>query len=1038
MQRAADTLYLSPTDLAGHLACRHLTQLARGLAEGRLRFDLAVDPRLEAMRERGRAHEHAYLERVQAEGRSLIDLSDTDDPAATRQAMVEGYGAIAQAPLAAGVFRGRADVLLRTEIGGAPQTFSYEPVDTKLARETRAGTILQLCSYAEMLAELQGALPAQVHVVTPVADESYRTAEFAAYFRSVRQRLLDAVAEIPPPATYPDPVPHCDVCRYWAHCDRQRRHDDHLCLVAGIRKLHQRELQRQLVQTLTRCAELEGRLPEPPRRGSAEAFQRFGHQARLQLAARQASRPPWELLPVVEERGLCRLPEPSLGDVFLDLEGDPYVADGGLEYLMGWAWRDGAETRYDCRWATRPAAEQAALEAFLDFVDERWQTFPDLHVYHFGAYEPVALKRLVGRHGVRAADLDRLLRGRRFINLHAVLREGVRVGVEQYGLKELEAVTGFERRKDLREAAQARLAVELGLELSGSLVEGDLQAVRAYNEDDCWSAATLRDWLEARRRELLARGEAVARPVPGEAEPSAKVSERERAVREVAERLVAGLPEPEARNEEDRARWLLEQMLGYFLREEKCAWWEHYRLRELSEEELLEEREAVAGLELLRILPPQGKERLCTMRYRFPQQECTLDPSDRVRAPASDDQEDTGFGTVVAIYLADGSIDVKHTARAAALRPRALFREQVVKAEVLETALLAFGKDIAEQGLEASGALRAARDLLLRCWPRRREGTGEPVRRADEELVSAAVRLCRELDGGVLPIQGPPGSGKTYSGARAILALASEGKRVGITAVSHKVVDNLLAEVARAAGEQRLAVELVHRADESGAVPGVQYLKDNKQAADAVARGAVVGGTAWLWARDELAGTLVTCSSTRRGKWRWRRRWRRRAPPTTSFYSGIRSSSSSPGAAPIPRGPTSPLLCMCWAPNARRLRSAKVSSWIAPGACTQRCARSRPRSTTRTGCCPSTDWSSRCCSAPRLSSTEGSSWSKSRTKVTRLVPLRKWKRSREWSARCSATGRDGSTGMGKSCRLRRTTCSLLPLTMLKLRCCAGA
>ena len=856
MHRAADTLYLSPTDLAGHLACRHLTQLARALAEGRLRLDLAVDPRLEAMRERGRAHERAYLERVQAEGRSLIDLSGTDDPAATRQAMVEGYGAIAQAPLAAGVFRGRADVLLRTEIGSAPQTFSYEPVDTKLARETRAGTILQLCSYAEMLTELQGVLPAQVHVVTPAADESYRTAEFAAYFRSVRQRLLDAVAEIPPPATYPDPVPHCDVCRYWAHCDRQRRHDDHLCLVAGIRKLHQRELQRQLVQTLTRCAELGGRLPEPPRRGSAEAFQRFGHQARLQLAARQASPPPWELLPVVEARGLCRLPEPSPGDVFLDLEGDPYVADGGLEYLVGWAWRDGDQPRYACRWATRPAAEQGALEAFLDFVNERWQTFPDLHVYHFGAYEPIALKRLVGRYGVRAADLDRLLRGRRFINLHAVLREGVRVGVEQYGLKELEPVTGFERRKDLREAAQARLAVELALELSGSIEEDDLQAVRVYNEDDCWSAATLGGWLETRRGELLARGETVARPVPGEAEPSAKVSERERAVREVAERLVAGLPEPEARNEEDRARWLLGQMLGYFLREEKCAWWEHYRLRELSEEELLEEREAVAGLEMVEVLPPQGKERLRTMRYRFPQQECTLDPGDRVMAPASDDREDKTFGTVVAIDLAEGSIDVKHTARAAELRPRALFREQVVKAGAQEAALLTLGNDIAERGLEAGGALRAARDLLLRRLPRRREGMGEPVRREGEELVSAAVRLCRELDGGVLPVQGPPGSGKTYCGARAILALASEGKRVGITAVSHKVVDNLLAEVARAAAEQRLAVELVHRDDESGTVQGVQYLKDNEQAAEAVARGAVVGGTAWLWARDELAGTL--------------------------------------------------------------------------------------------------------------------------------------------------------------------------------------
>ena len=50
-----------------------------------------------------------------------------------------------------------------------------------------------------------------------------------------------------------------------------------------------------------------------------------------------------ELLePVEAGRGLASLPEPSPGDVFLDLEGDHFAAEGGREYLFGMTVVDGA------------------------------------------------------------------------------------------------------------------------------------------------------------------------------------------------------------------------------------------------------------------------------------------------------------------------------------------------------------------------------------------------------------------------------------------------------------------------------------------------------------------------------------------------------------------------------------------------------------------------------------------------------------------------------------------------------------------------
>ena len=57
------------------------------------------------------------------------------------------------------------------------------------------------------------------------------------------------------------------------------------------------------------------------------------------------------------------------------------------------------------------------------------------------------------------------------------------------------------------------------------------------------------------------------------------------------------------------------------------------------------------------------------------------------------------------------------------------------------------------------------------------------------------------------PIQGPPGSGKTYTGARMVVELVKQGRRVGITAVSHKVISNLLQEICEAAQHSRRAAK---------------------------------------------------------------------------------------------------------------------------------------------------------------------------------------------------------------------------------------
>src|SRR5205085_3018763 len=129
---------------------------------------------LEVLQERGFQHEQAYLEHLAAEGRDQVRIEgigvDDASVAATLEAMRSGADVIVQAALKHGPWAGRADVLLRVDRPSALWNWSYEVVDTKLARETKGGTILQLSLYSLLVAEAQDREPEYMHVISPWRD----------------------------------------------------------------------------------------------------------------------------------------------------------------------------------------------------------------------------------------------------------------------------------------------------------------------------------------------------------------------------------------------------------------------------------------------------------------------------------------------------------------------------------------------------------------------------------------------------------------------------------------------------------------------------------------------------------------------------------------------------------------------------------------------------------------------------------------------------------------------------------------------------
>ena len=383
---------------------------------------------------------------------------------ATLQAMRRGVEVIYQAAVAGDGWSGRIDFLRKVDTPSALGDWSYEVVDTKLARETRAGTILQLCVYSALIGRVQGALPVRMHVVAPGSDfqpTSFRVADYAAYTRLLQSRIERFVAE--PTATYPELVPHCDYCGWWTACEQRRRRDDHLGYVAGISANQIRELGTLGVARLAELARLEP-VPEPAR-GSRAALLRVRDQARVQHQGRERGVPYHELKqPIDQDHGLALLPAPTGDDIFLDLEGNHFAEEGVREYLFGYlATTPRGTAAYTAHWATTLEQERTAFERFIDLALATRRRNPGAHIYHFAPYEPAALKRLMGRHATREVELDLLLRGHAFVDLHAVVKRALIASVERYSIKDLEPFFGFEREQNLREAAHSRRSVKTAL-----------------------------------------------------------------------------------------------------------------------------------------------------------------------------------------------------------------------------------------------------------------------------------------------------------------------------------------------------------------------------------------------------------------------------------------------------------------------------------------------------------------------------------------------------------------------------------------------
>jgi len=434
------------------------------------------------------------------------------------------------------------------------------------------------------------------------------------------------------------------------------------------------------------------------------------------------------------------------------------------------------------------------------------------------------------------------------------VRQSLQASVEKYSIKDLEPFFGYERNVDLRLARRNMQALEHALEFDApeSIPKDVLSTVEGYNRDDCLSTLELCNWLEGLRNELVDAGNDISWPEHGEGLPSEALDEKLTRARELAQQLTRDIPtDRQERTDEQQAQWILAQLLEWHRRENKALWWEYFRLIDLSDEELRDERAAISGLQFI--------ERVGTIkrsfvdRYRFPAQETEIRKRDKLKRLG---EKVAPFGEVVAIDAVERRIDIKKGPSIESQHASTVFVHDVVDTDVLRDALLRIGEWVAANGIAADGPYRAGRDLLIGSPPKLRTDSIIDVIEHSPTELDAALRLTPDLDEGLLPIQGPPGSGKTFTGGRMICEAVKSGLKVGITAVSHKVIRNLLKSAVEAAEEADVdlrCLQKVRKKSTDELPDSIIETTDNAKIFSMLNSGEaqVAAGTAWLWARKE-------------------------------------------------------------------------------------------------------------------------------------------------------------------------------------------
>ena len=847
MKFQAGEFHYSPSDLITFME----SPFASWMEKARLldsSINHLMDPEdelLKILQNKGYEHESEYLQNLKRKGYHIhkIDSSIPEQmKKATLEALKEGRDFIAQPYLSMKPFSGFADLLVKVKGDSLLGDYHYEIWDIKLSGKLKPYFVIQICCYAEMLSAVQGILPKNMSIILgDMRQQILEVGQYYHYYQSLKSSFLEYHQDFDL-EVQPDPSSSRDYGRWSKYAGSLLSEQDHLLLVANITHNQVKRLHQAGIQTMQQLADTE--IISIPKMDDS-VFERLKIQSKLQIKSRGLDTPSFQILPSGGKMlGLATLPPHSGSDLFFDIEGFPHH-EGGLEYLWGVSYFDRERNRqFRDFWAHDHDQEKQALIDFVDWVYSRWLADPGMHIYHYGSYEKTALRKLMGRYGVCEHEVDTLLRNHVFVDLYTVVRNGVLVGEPSYSLKNVELLYRDHRETDVKSGGESVLFYDEwrsapdGMDWSSSEV---LKRIRDYNIDDCNSTQELTEWLRVRQKEN--------KIVYLKHETSGELDDPDEEETD-ATRLRDDLlnhADQETDLEHQALLRNLAWMLEFHKRENKPTWWRLYDRMGRNELDLQDDMDCLVDLRRTEKQPylPTPRSRNHIYEYQF--------------------NPDQPFkGQFKSFYvLGQENLKVRtHEFR----RDEGLIEIQCKEEQPLEISLVpdefinpspipeaveSVIKNLLEKGFPDC----AINDFLRRKRPKIIGVENGPLIESNlsgHKLIEAMLSLVKSLNQSYLCIQGPPGSGKTYTAKHIIGQLLKSGKRIGITSNSHKAILNLMKGVSDYVETESISANLIKAGgDKNDSLFLSTKIKFSSGARDcyneAKLASICIGGTAWFF-----------------------------------------------------------------------------------------------------------------------------------------------------------------------------------------------
>jgi uncharacterized protein len=731
---------------------------------------------------KGNQFENNYFKELKKKYSKVIDLKEKDKTVPKEQialktieCMKEGYEVIRGGYLMDDKWKGEFDFLeINKNIKSKLGNYSYEVSDTKNTTKVKPDHIFQVATYAGLLEKVQGIKSKNFHIVLKEMKKESVEFESVSEFVLMQKNKYEHFVQNEIDTAKPEKCTYCTLCPWEDNCKGIWDKKDSLDLIWGLRKDTRKIFQKLGIDTVEKLSKQDsGKVFGSINIDTSRKFINF---AKLIIKERKSKKPEYSL--VTEDpdffKGLKLLPKPSNSDLFFDMESvQDYVVDGGLEYLSGIYYEEENKQKFKVLWAHNQEEEKDNVIKLFDFFDNHFKKYPDAFIYHYGSYEITALNDLTSKYKLKETELVHYLNKNKFVNLYPIAMQAM-LTTDGYSIKDLEKYYNFKRTSDIR---KGDVSEEYYINWLDTKDQNLLDEIEKYNKEDCHSTFELRKWLISIRDKDL--------PWFTPRVEELDLRPREIEMHEYEKKL------KDADLKDKNLEKIIFDILGFYYRANKPKWRRYFDRKFSTHDEIFNDVECIGNMR--KSAPTEVVKKSYVFTYTYDEQDFKIKKGDTVHIANNELlSQPKRAGTVVFLDHQERTVKISRSKTAGELpEVISIGPEGPASIEQLEKSTFRFVDSLVKH----EDKYHAVKSILNKEIPKiKGVKSGEKIIQSNN-FENEIPKIVSELDDSYIYIQGPPGTGKTRNAAHAIIKLLRDGKKVGVTGNSHKVIHNLLNRV---------------------------------------------------------------------------------------------------------------------------------------------------------------------------------------------------------------------------------------------------